>query len=220
MANVLLDNDVIFKLSCYGLHEELENFLNDRGGIPGVLTVALFVLTRHLKRSQRIADRTRAKAKFRRIVLMCQRIEPTPDEIAVALSLEEQAQVEGLQLDAGESQLLAILVSRQVPLLLTGDKRAIAAIERLRIAEDAQGRLACLEQLFHCFLDSENKQDIRDAICRESQVDKSLAICFSCGSGTASRSSIYEGLRSYIKAIRRSSPRVLANDDLRLIPVP
>ena len=73
----------------------------------------------------------------------------------MAADLEFRAQTTGLDLDVGESQLCAVLVMRMVPMLLTGDKRAISAIEHLFDLEPRigwiAGRVYCLEQLFAQF---------------------------------------------------------------------
>jgi hypothetical protein len=58
-------------------------------------------------------------------------IEPTVEESTLAAEFESLALAAALPLDAGESQLCAVLVSRNLPLLVTGDKRAITALESL-----------------------------------------------------------------------------------------
>ena len=59
-------------------------------------------------------------------------LNPTPQEISLAANLEEAAAKCAVELDTGESQLVAILLQRSGPLLLTGDKRAIRGYLRPR----------------------------------------------------------------------------------------
>ncbi|MGD0579737.1 MAG: hypothetical protein ABSC08_12495, partial [Bryobacteraceae bacterium] len=140
-------------------------------------------------------------------------VEPTEDEQRMAAEFELAAQRAGLGFDAGESQLCTILICRSTPLLLTGDKKAIHAIEQLLDSESRLvalcGRVRCLEQLvLDIFSASPNPDTLRTAICSEAEVDKTLAICFSChcdGSGL----DYAEGLKSYLADLQRRAPRVL-----------
>lgn len=106
-------------------------------------------------------------------------------------------------------------VPGKIPVLLTGDKRAITAMERLLDTElrlhDLCGRVRCLEQAFLCVLDRKDSEALRSAVCTEPTVDKALTICFGCSSPTTQRETVLEGLASYIRALRTTAPRVLAN---------
>src|SRR6185503_5833439 len=111
-------------------------------------------------------------------------VEPIDEEQKFAAALELLAQREGLPFDTGESQLCAVLITRAVPQLLTGDKRAIAALARLLDLEDrlepARGRVRCLEQLVRLLIDRAGIDHVRIAVCAEPSVDRALAMCFSC----------------------------------------
>jgi len=143
-----------------------------------------------------------------------QQLEPTAEELQAAANLEYTAQVEGLQLDVGESQLCAIVIARKIEWLVTGDKRAIAALERLlafrhEIA-DLTGKLVCLEQLVRRLLADGSGAVMRAAICGEPAVDKALSLCFSCTSATMAPESWMEGLTSYVNAVRSTAPTLMA----------
>jgi hypothetical protein len=148
-------------------------------------------------------------------------LEPDRDEVTLAAVFETEAQTLGLALDSGESLLLAVLVRRSAGLLLTGDKRAIGAIEQLikRTGElGIRGRLACLEQLICDLLISYSPDYLRARICREPDVDVTLSICFSCHSGALAGASAAEGLVSYVRALRRDAPTALiSSDDLSAV---
>ena len=140
-------------------------------------------------------------------------IEPTEEESTLAAEFESLALAAALPLDAGESQLCAVLVSRNLPLLVTGDKRAITALESLvdsdtRLASVC-GKIKCVEQLVLQAISVHGYGAIKQRICANSGVDKSLSICFGCASGTTDEEDTKSGLNSYINALRTEAPRVL-----------
>ena len=101
----------------------------------------------------------------------------------------------------------------QVPRVLTGDKRAIVAIEGLVDADERlaalSGKVYCLEQLILIVLSADSNEKLRDSICTESSVDKTLTICLSCRSNSGFEATA-ECLGSYIRDLRSKAPRVLA----------
>ena len=121
-----------------------------------------------------------------RYIEFAMELEPTEPEAILAADLELMAQTACLAWDAGESQLCAMLITRMVPALLTGDKRAISALERLVALEPrtagAAGKIYCLEQLVTLALGKLAIDTVRVAVCRKPIVDRALAICFSCSS--------------------------------------
>ena len=141
-------------------------------------------------------------------------IEPTTDEQKLATSLETSAQRLALSLDAGESQLAAILILRGAPYLVTGDKRAITALEQL-IDIDQQcaaltGKVFCLEQVVLKLIVCVSVAAVRSAICSEPAVDKTMSICFGCYSSEVASSSVTAGLQSYVNDLKSGARRALA----------
>ena len=142
-------------------------------------------------------------------------LEPTDREVNLAAGFEIAAQEVGLSLDSGESQLAAMVIERAVPLLETGDKRAIRSIEQLLDKVDEllpiQGRVRCLEQIVRRVLDDAGAIDrVAAAMCAEPGVDKTMSICFGCSSGRPpTLDQVIEGLASYIASLRADAPRVL-----------
>ena len=210
----VVDNDILFKGACYGLLAELISAVCEpRDGI-GVLGAAWFVVSKKIQ--QRPPNRgigpaiTDLKQFFDYAVV----VEPTKDEQSIAAEFELCAQQAGLNLDPGESQLCAVLITRLVQLLLTGDKRAIKTLEQLLDADTRlaaiSGRVWCLEQLVVIMMKSKDAGALKNAICAEDHVDKTLAICFSCNSAEVAGRDCTDGLRSYISDLRRSAGRVLA----------
>lgn len=106
--------------------------------------------------------------------------------------------------------------------MLTGDKRAIAAIEAvaraLGCATGATGRVACLEQLFMELLAHCEAEWLHERVCSEPEADKALSVCFACSSPTFVVDSAVDGLVSHINDLRIQAPTILvATDDLSAV---
>lgn len=212
MSEGLIDNDILHKAACYGVIPSL------LGHVPldihqyRVLGAARYVVRRKLKRRppQRGADTV--IAEFEREIARFLELEPTDEEVRLAAELEAMAQSLNVSLDVGESLLCAVITARGGGYILTGDKRAITAIEVL-LANGAQlsaeQRLVCLEQLFVWMIQREDFQAIRDAVCLEREVDTAIYTCFSCNSDDVTPGSCEQGLGSYIVDLRASAPRTL-----------
>lgn len=213
----LLDNDVVLKACCYGLAPQALRCLLDRGGTIAALGIARFVVPKKAARSANISDKARAAAALKDAFALLSFEEPDEAELALAAELESLAQTQGVELDTGESQLVAMVVRRSATMLLTGDKRAIVAVEaiapRAGLTESLRGRVACLEQLIRSLLARLGLDVLRAAICKEAGADKALAICFSCSTNTCTEQSVLEGLASYVEALRRRAPTVMLNTD-------
>jgi hypothetical protein len=212
--NGLVDNDVLVKGSCYRLLRELVGTVGGVSPRCGFLGAARFVVPKIINRHKLRGDVRQAHAAFSDFLAQHDPVEPTATEQRLAGELEAKAQAMALSLDAGESQLTAIAVCRAIPILLTGDKRAVVAVERLREKtpelEWIDGRLRCLEQAMQLLLDGNAPGAIRAAVCAEPAIDKALTICFSCLSPDAAVESIYEGLKSYVEDLRSRARQVLA----------
>lgn len=172
----------------------------------------------HLERRGTINNRQAARSHFDDFLLTVQELEPSDDELTLASAIEEAAITLGLDLDGGESQLCAIAVFRSSPLLLTGDKRAIAGAEIAQGPVGAlsalQGRIVCLEQAIMGIANRIGHHAVRSAICAEPHIDRTLSICFRCGRADSDlERSTYEGLVSYVNNLREHALTLLYADD-------
>ncbi len=212
--NTLVDNDVLVKGACYGVLRELVVSVTDPSSRCGLLGAARFVVPKAIARQKLQRDLGVAQQAFQAFLDQHDILEPTTAEQEFAAELESAAQALALNLDTGESQLAAILVKRAVPHLLTGDKRAIVAMEQLletvASLQPLVGTIHCLEQAIRSLIASVGLDVVRKAICAEPHIDKTLSICFSCASGRGNPSSIVAGLESYIADLRSRAPRMLA----------
>ncbi len=213
--NVVIDNDVLYKGACYGVLHDIAYAYNGTAGSVGVLGAARFVVTKKIHRATLRRTDGLAIQELSQFLSAAVQLEPTDGEQNLAADLESAAQQLGVNLDAGESQLCAIAIERVIQVLLTGDNRAITAMERLldtvQRLHDLCGKVRCLEQAVLCVLDRKDLETLRAAVCMEPAVDKTLTICFGCSSPNTQRETVLEGLDSYIRALRSAATRVLAS---------
>ena len=212
--NALVDNDIVFKGAGYGLLPDLLATVSSQEDPVGVLGAARFVVSKKIQKATVNKGRDAALANLEEFLRRALAIEPTEVEQTIAAELELAALSSGVSLDSGESQLCAVLIERMVPWLLTGDKRAIRAMEQL-LNSNARlgaitGKVKSLEQLVLAAIPDEAKaSSVRKKICAEAHIDKTLAICFSCSSAAAA-SDCAKGLESYIGDVRKQAARVLS----------
>lgn len=211
--SALVDNDVLLKGACYRLLNHPITAYCGANGI-GYLAAARFVLNKRIRRARLRGNAAEVEAELVSFLAKHQAIEPTAEEQTLAAALEAMAQEIPVNLDAGESQLLAVLAMRTLPVLITGDKRAIIAIERLLDATTAlaqvTGKVTCLEQLVRHAAMKSDMSAIQEAICREPEVDRALSICFSCFSSERTVETVVQALDSYISDLRQKAPRTLS----------
>jgi hypothetical protein len=210
---IAVDNDVLLKAATY---DTADRFWMDCGlhGL-GVLGAAKYVLPSVIAKRPPRKGIEPVLAALERILAGASVLEPEPEELALAASIESAAQAAAVPLDIGESQLCALVVRRGLEMLETGDKRAIQGFERvldvLSAIAPIEGRLRCLEQIvLRAIAGDEALQVIAEAVCQEPDADKTLAICFGCASRLpVDRTLIEHNLRSYIDTLRQAAKRVL-----------
>lgn len=211
----LHDNDVVIKVCGYQLLDLLLTCMGKTR--PAILATSTFSLPSQIRKKAKIRNQSAATEELRRFLENAEVIEPERAELELAAAIEEEAVRRALPLDGGESQLIAILAYRTMPLLVTGDKRAIIALYELG-RPDVHGRMACLEQLTMTLARHAGFQSVRSHVCPEPQLDRALSSCFACSSEHAADESIEQGLTSYVDHLRRSSGSLLTpGDDLLAI---
>lgn len=217
MVTSLMDNDVLHKITAYGLFNSALKIPSVRHEVYGVLGTAKYVVGKKFKKSPPSWGLESVLVEFNAALQHLVEIEPTHEEVTAAANFEYQAQCLNLDLDTGESILCAVLLIRQLNHILTGDKRAIKAVEALTTAENVSGnfesKLVCLEQLFLWLVNEHEVCNIRAAVCAEKIVDRALTNCFSCCSPEVPDESCLDGLKSYIASLKQVAPTVLAWGD-------
>lgn len=205
-SRVVIDNDVVFKLSAYRQHDYLSE---DAAWAPGfILPVAKFVLRDLARKSRRVSNRDAVSHAIDAALESLGVVHPSEEAISLAAALEEEANAKAFELDTGESQLLALILLKEASLMLTGDKRAVKAIEHLS-QEGSRGRIASLEHVLVELLECQEFSELKNSVCAEAKIDSAVTSCFACYSPTATAGNVKEGLDSYIRALNALAPSVL-----------
>lgn len=211
----IIDNDFLHKLTMYELFDLLVQSISQDKVHLSALDVAQYVIRKKAKKNPPQKGLDAFLKVFEQILQKIELVSPTDIELKLASELEACAQRQGVNLDIGESQLCAILICRSIPVLFTGDKRAIYAIEVIfhsgNSIPDFKAKLVCLEQAISWLLQHSPQlgEQVRTAICTEKNADKSLSICFSCSSPEQSDIDWQGQLRSYIEYLRKQAPNLL-----------
>jgi hypothetical protein len=217
MSDLLMDNDVVHKIVAYGLFDQLLEAIPEGTESIGVLGSARFVIAKLLKKRPPQRGAAIAITDLNAALERLTEVEPGEAELQAAAQLQFEAQRLNVPLDSGEALLCAILIYRGLSLLLTGDKRAINAIETLVYQSainptEVATKLVCLEEVVRWLLRVGDPTKIRRAVCQEHDVDKALNNCFSCSSPEVGMESWHAGLESYIQALRQTAPTVIFSE--------
>lgn len=207
-----IDTDVLLKAAAYRLANELVTVLEPRGA-PATLGLVHLIAAKQLAGKRGLRDRNGAAAELELLLSMLGHLEPDDDEVAMAAELTAHAQRLGLPLDAGEAQLTAIVARRGLPLLVTGDKRAIGALARLAgngpLHASLVGRLACLEQVLAAIAVRIGEDELRTRICAERDIDGAMRLACSCGVEGWDPAQLHEACDSFIGAVRAEAGDLL-----------
>lgn len=210
MAVSAVDNDILLKAISYGLEQ---SFWPPPDSHIRVLGAARYVITDRLSRTK--PGRADAHEALEKLLESAEELEPSDEELGLATKIESCALDLGLELDSGESQLAAMVVKRNIALLETGDKRAVAGLETLitMVAGigDLREKVRCLEQIAYRLASEAGKfPQVASAICAEADIDKSLAVCFSCYTRVATKQdTVLRALQAYIEDLRAQAPSIL-----------
>jgi hypothetical protein len=207
-----IDTDVLLKVSAYRLAAELISALSF-AGTPVALGLTHLIAGKQLARKRGLIDGEGAALELQLLLGALGRLEPDDQEIELAADLASLAQERGLPLDSGEAQLVAITTIRGLPLLVTGDKRAIAALATLvegapmRVA--LVGRLACFEQALGSIIRLIGERELRTRVCCEPNVDGVMRLACSCGYQDWDPAQLQDACASFVGALRSSAGDLL-----------
>lgn len=209
----LVDTDIIFKTTIYRLVNEFFSCAPELTSELATLSATRFVVKQKIIQKMDAQTAETSIKYLLSVIDQFQMLEPTEEETSIAENFEYFAATENLNLDCGESQLCAILISRGYTRIFTGDKRAIKAIEFLNKSSPVLGALEnkviCFEQVIRAILDSVPLDRVRATICDNRDADKAMDICFCCRSESVSEQSVREGLGSYINHAIEEAPKVI-----------
>lgn len=192
---VLADNDIIHKLACCGLLQELLQWLGVPPAEIWVLPSMRFMLCKKLRSD------AAALADLEQFLRQVSDL-PAADINMLALFPTE--------MDVGERQMLAILVSTpEVQHMVTGDKRALRLIGGMCEKDPAlsqrltQSRVDCLESIMLALIGKFGFETINAKVSCGSKSDTVLQASF--GAKKSAPNSI-ETLAYYLADVRREAP--------------
>lgn len=213
---VAVDTDVVLKIAAYRMASEFVDAIAGKGP-PSILGLTHIIAGKQLmRRRKRLHDVERAVAELDALLGICGRLEPADDEIRIAAEFAAMAQDRGLPLDPGEAQLAAIAANRALPLMVTGDKRAISALSQLMegtpIREAFVGRLACFEQIMSAIAGIIGEVAVRELVCSEPEIDGAMSLACSCDRAVWDPAQLREACSSFIGAVRAEVGDLLARE--------
>jgi hypothetical protein len=206
----VFDNDILLKGTRYLLLNDFPACLNSHCSDVGVLGAAKYVVMNLLDRQVATHSKEEAMSHFNEFLEAANIMEPTDGEEELAAELEQESLERNLPFDVGESLLYAIAAHRSLEYLVTGDKRAVIALEKLSDKYSAlNGSVVCLEQLLATAVLIIGFDEVRSSVCNDVGADRTASICFSCTNAQATQEDCQEGLESYIGDLAKSCPTVL-----------
>ncbi len=190
---IFIDNDALLKLAQYGLLEEALRSLNCTPGDVRVLPTARYSLIPQKDRLRRCKDEASA-GRLEAFLMSVGVLDPSAVD---AMLMDELIALPGV--DVGEAQLFAAAATQSAALIVTGDKRALAALCSAPTVANAvtalSGRIVAVEMVFAMLTDGDFSIT-QSRVRAKPEVDKALTAIFGA-SAPASLDSVREGLRSY-----------------------
>lgn len=214
--SVALDTDVLLKIAAYRMADELVDAIAGKGP-PSILGLTQIIAAKQLmRRRKKLRDMERAIGELDTLLGICDVLEPDDDEIRIAAEFADVAQDSGLPLDPGEAQLAAIVKNRALPLMVTGDKRAIHALSKLTegapVREAFVGKLACFEQVISAIAALIGEITVRERVCSEPEMDGAMRLACSCDRAAWDPLQLNEACSSFIGAVRAEVGDLLAGE--------
>jgi hypothetical protein len=200
LASLFSDNDIILKLSAFGLMDEAVRLAGVASAEVRILSSASPMFR---KRKDRLAQKYTIAGVERAIAFVGQATPITQD-----IHLEDQQALTGIEdLDAGEAILFAAMRDGPEGILYIGDKRslrALAAAEQAkRVYERLRGKVVCLEEILRALIDAHPFDTIKYAVVPAAGCDEAIRAIF--GSGIQStEKNVRLAIASYISDLERT----------------
>jgi hypothetical protein len=202
---ILIDNDALLKLARYGLLDEAVALFGCTLANVRVLATAKYVLL-PAKNSLLFCE---DEESYSRLELFLKIAKPLDARSADPELLDAMSAVQNI--DAGEALLLAVGATATGTLVITGDKRSLAALcshePVAHLANALAGRVVSMEVLFS-YLVEDQFTYVQECVRSKPDVDKALNIAFGV-TIPATYESVQEALASYINHLRAVTGNLL-----------
>ncbi|MGF1521492.1 MAG: hypothetical protein ACFBSF_04135 [Leptolyngbyaceae cyanobacterium] len=203
---VLIDNDALLKLSCYGLLDETIAFFGCSSADVFVLATAKYCLlpVKDRLRFCRDEDSATRLENFLKTASSISAQAVNPDLLDTLNSIPN--------IDAGEAILLAAGAVEKDTVIITGDKRALAVLcsheDVAGVSYAWESRVVSMEVLFLHLITHSQFAHVQDCVRSKPRLDKALTIAFGF-SEPADFNSVQEGLTSYVQDLRNMTGMLL-----------
>jgi hypothetical protein len=196
---ILIDNDALLKLARYGL-------LNESIALFGCTSTDVRILATAKYSLLPIQDRLRLCEDEESAGRLEEFLKSSTSLDARSAAPELLDTLNAVQnIDAGESLLLAVGATDVNTLIITGDKRSLAALcsddSVAQVFNALAGRVVSMEILFS-YLVEQQFDYVQSCVRSKPNVDKALSIVFGI-SIPADLNSVQKGLNSYINHLRK-----------------
>jgi len=202
---LFIDNDALLKLASYDLLDTALNMFNIQWEDIQVLATAKYALLPAKDRLRRCKTEQCAT----RLESFLSRVTKLSADDADATTLDALAERPGI--DAGEAVMFAVAASKSDSFIITGDKRALEALQIGQsldgVREALAGRVLSLELLFSFMVEGDFAQ-VQACVISQPGVDKALTNIFGV-SAPASLESVRAALDSYVAHLRRLTGTLL-----------
>lgn len=202
---LFIDNDALLKLANYDLLDTALVMFNIRPEDTYILATAQYVLLPAKDRLRRCKTEQCAA----RLESFLPRVTKLRADDADAATLDALAERPGI--DAGEAVMFAVAALQSDSFIITGDKRAIEALQTGQgqegVREALAGRILSIELLFSFMVEGDFTQ-VQARVRSQPGVDMALTHIFGV-SAPASLESVRAGLDSYVAHLRRLTGTLL-----------
>jgi hypothetical protein len=201
----LVDNDIALKLAQYDLLDQsIEVIAGDYRSVEILDSLQYrFRLSDDNASLARCGD-PETRDRLRTLCQKSSRLPPADNGVVAALSL-----IPGI--DIGEAQIFAVAFQRREDFVYTGDKQSLRALVGSAAGNAVRaalcGRVYCLEQIIAQVIHRFGFDAVATKIARRPHTDASLRAIFGAGS---TEFGVFEGLKSYYKALRGETEGLLA----------
>lgn len=202
MTVVVFDNDVIHKLAALGLLDKAAQLL-------GTTERRVLATCRFKFKLNKPAD---ARKKYGDAIVdgIDAFVKSAVDVTGVDLTGLDEAANAALGIDPGELQLLAFVAATPNAILVTGDKRALVALQTAPGCTDLvakiAGRIVCFEQVLEQLLGDPGFTDLNERAAKVLHVDTVLRVLFT---SSAMEPTVRDGLKSYLSDLRSKTGTLL-----------
>lgn len=202
---ILIDNDVLLKLARYALLDEAIALFECTPTDVRVLATAKYRLLPAKNRLRFCKDEESA-ARLEAFLKTSNPLDPglaDPDLWDVLNAVPN--------IDSGEALLFAVGANNRDTLVITGDKRSLAALcshdSVIHVSNALAGRVVSMEVLFSILVEHQFAH-VQECVRSKPNVDKALSIAFGVTT-PADLNSVREGLNSYIRHLRNVTGALL-----------